>query len=45
MWLASAIPFRINWTTPAPLGVYSMHDVRDLTRNDWVAVGDRLDSN
>lgn len=38
MWLASAIPVRINWTTSAPLGVYTMHDTRDLTRNDLVAV-------
>ena len=38
MWLASAIPVRINWTTSAPLGVYSMHHASDLTRNDLVAV-------
>ena len=38
MWFASAITIRINWTTSAPLGVYSMHDVSDLTRNDLVAV-------
>jgi conjugative transfer signal peptidase TraF len=37
-WLGPALPVRINGTTSAPLGMYSMRDARDLTRNDWVAV-------
>lgn len=38
IWLAPAIPVRINWTTSAPLGLYSTSHGSDLARGDLVAV-------
>lgn len=38
IWIAAALPVRINWTTSAPLGVYSIHRSAGIARNDLVAV-------
>lgn len=37
IWLATALPVRINWTTSAPLGVYSIQRAAGIERNDLVA--------
>lgn len=38
MWFAPAVPVRINWTSSAPLGLYSTDRTSNLATNDLVAV-------
>jgi conjugative transfer signal peptidase TraF len=38
VWFAPAVPVRINWTTSAPLGLYSTHRISNVVRDDLVAL-------